>query len=426
MPGLRPFLPAILPSCPSALPRSIYDPILEPSVSPCTPRTPRRAGHRSLVELAPGGARGVPAPRLPALAGDGAQPGPHAVAHPAREARGSGDRSGVSCAVRRGSGGARRCARRTQHVVVAPLPATQRPVHRVLLGRVRAAPVAADLRRRPWRARGRSLQGSRRPRRPAHRRRVHVSAGLFPPAPVRGRLAGGKLREAELGRRADRTGADAGRQAVHHRGAARRSVGAGRRLAGSHGPREALPARHGSRRERALGPRAVGAALRRRPRNADAAGNHPRHRRRARVESARREPRRVPSQRRARRLRRAAAHPRSHRAGLVVRRRARRDSPDDDVHDAHARAGRTRRVSVSARRKTSGQRLGHARREPRPVPGAGRLRQRRRPAVQHDGARDPLRRLDQRGEPAARRGDARDVRADVARTSPKRSGRSRR
>ena len=97
------------------------------------------------------------------------------------------------------------------------------PVDRLLLRRVRAAPVAADLRRRPRRARRRSLQGSQRPRRAAHRRRVHVSAGLLPPAHLGRRLAGGELRAAELGRRADRAGAHARRQAVHHRRAARRS-----------------------------------------------------------------------------------------------------------------------------------------------------------------------------------------------------------
>ena len=52
---------------------------------------------------------------------------------------------------------------------------------RVLLRRVRAAPVAADLRGRPRRARRRSLQGGERSRDSADRRRVHVSAGLLPP-----------------------------------------------------------------------------------------------------------------------------------------------------------------------------------------------------------------------------------------------------
>ena len=52
-------------------------------------------------------------------------------------------------------------------------------------------------------------------------------------------------------------------------------------------PREALPARHRSRRERAVGSRAVGAPLRRRSRDAHPAGDHPRHRRRPRAEGAR-------------------------------------------------------------------------------------------------------------------------------------------
>ena len=85
--------------------------------------------------------------------------------------------------------------------------------HRLLLRRVRAAPVAADLRRRPRRAGRRSLQGSQRPRRPAHRRRVHVSAGLLPPERLARRLAAGILRAPELGQRADRAGDDARRRA---------------------------------------------------------------------------------------------------------------------------------------------------------------------------------------------------------------------
>src|SRR5439155_489067 len=99
--------------------------------------------------------------------------------------------------------------------------------------------------------------------------------------------AGGKLRAAQLGRRADRTGNHRGRPAERHRGAVGRALGARGGVARAHRPRQAVPARHGSRRERAVGPRAVGAAVRRRPRNADSAGDHPRHRRRPRAESAR-------------------------------------------------------------------------------------------------------------------------------------------
>ena len=87
-------------------------------------------------------------------------------------------------------------------------PEIDAALDRVFLRRVRAAPVAADLRRRPGRARGRSLQGSQRPRRAAHRRRVHVPAGILSPASHRRRLAAGELRKAELGRRADRAGDD--------------------------------------------------------------------------------------------------------------------------------------------------------------------------------------------------------------------------
>ena len=77
-----------------------------------------------------------------------------------------------------------------------PRPAGQ--VDRLLLRRVRAASVAADLRGRTRRARRRSLQGSQRPWRAAHRRRLHVSAGLLPSEPHVRRLAAGDLREAEL------------------------------------------------------------------------------------------------------------------------------------------------------------------------------------------------------------------------------------
>ena len=71
---------------------------------------------------------------------------------------------------------------------------------RLLLGGVRAAPVAADLRRRPGRAGRRPLQGGQRPRRAAGRRRLHVSAGLLPPAGVERRLAAGTLRADRRGR----------------------------------------------------------------------------------------------------------------------------------------------------------------------------------------------------------------------------------
>ena len=90
-----------------------------------------------------------------------------------------------------------------QHLVEPHLPRSGAAVHRVFLRRVRAAPVAADLRGRPRRPCGRSLQGSERPRRAAHGHRLHVPAGLLPPAVVGRRMAGRDLREAELGGCAD-------------------------------------------------------------------------------------------------------------------------------------------------------------------------------------------------------------------------------
>ena len=51
---------------------------------------------------------------------------------------------------------------------------------------------------------------------------------------------------------------------------------------------------------------------------------------------------------------------------------------DDGVHDPHAGAGRARRVPVLDGREAPGRLLGHARRRPRAVPGARRVRQRRR------------------------------------------------
>ena len=81
-----------------------------------------------------------------------------------------------------------------------------------------------------------------------------------------------------------------------------------------------------------------------------------------------------------------------HRERRVVRVCARGGPEHDDLHDAHAGPGRPRRVSVQPRRDTPRRRLGHARRLSRSVPGARPLRQRQRPALQHDGARSPDRR----------------------------------
>ena len=153
-----------------------------------------------------------------AVAGDRAQPGAHAARDRRSQARGRGRGPGVSGALRRRASPALDDARgREGHLVGAHGPGAQRQGHRLLLGRVRAAPVAADLRRRPRRAGRRSLQGSQRSRRAADRRRLHVSAGLLPPADLGRRLAGRALRAPELDRRADRAGDHPRRQAVRSR-----------------------------------------------------------------------------------------------------------------------------------------------------------------------------------------------------------------
>ena len=150
-----------------------------------------------------GRAQRLPPPRLPAVAADRAQPGAHAAADPAGDARRA--RSPIPSGWRTTtapSPGSTPRARRTTPGARRECPELRGQVDRLLLRRVRAAPVAADLRRRPRRAGRRSLQGSQRPRRAAHRRRLHVSAGLLPPEPLGRRLAAGDLREAELDRRA--------------------------------------------------------------------------------------------------------------------------------------------------------------------------------------------------------------------------------
>ncbi len=296
----------------------------------------------------------------------------------------------------------------------APVDARQRQ-HRLLLRGVRAPPVAADLCGRPRRARRRSLQGSGGPRPAVRRHRLHVSAGLLPPAHDQRRLAGRTLRAHQLDRRADRNRDHARWPPVRGRRAARRPHRAGRGVARAPRPRQAAAARHRSRGERAVGSRVVGAALRRRSRNPHPAGNHPRHRRRAGAAPDGHRADRVPPQRRPRGVRRAAAHPRNDRAGPFVRRCARRSQALDGLHHAHPGPRRTRRVSISARRKAPVRNLGRLRAASPELPRARRIRQRQRLAVQHDRAGAAHLVVRQRRQRAARRSDAVDVAADVAR-----------
>ena len=173
-----------------------------------------------------------------------------------------------------------------------------------------------------------------------------------------------------------------------------------------------------------MGSRAVGAALRRRPRDARPAGNHPRHRRRARAEGARVAARGVAPERRPRRVRRAAAHPRSHRGGPCRSTRrsrkcgGRRCSP----RTRRCRPGTTRFRSASSKRTSPGcwGTLGEYRDR---FMQLGAYDNGNGPAVQHDGAGAAHGGRRQRRQPAARRRHPRDVGADVAGRRRRRRGR---
>ena len=154
------------------------------------------------------------------------------------------------------------------HVVAAPLRRRAR-ADRLLLRRVRAASVAADLRRRPRRARRRSLQGSQRPR--ACRSSASASCIRRATSIRASRPKAGSRKSYERLKWADAPIEHAvtpdGKPCIVA-GAARQPQRARAGLARAARPRQAVPARHRSRGERPVGSRAVGAPLRRRPRNA--------------------------------------------------------------------------------------------------------------------------------------------------------------
>ena len=161
---------------------------------------------------------------------------------------------------------------------------------------------------------------------------------------------------------------------------------------------ESVPARHGPRRERAAGSRAVRAALRRRSRDASAAGDHSRHRRRPRAARARHRAFRLAPERGARRVRRPSAHLRAHRRRHELRRGARGGAGGNDLHDAHAGRRRPRRIPVRRRRTSSPGGVGPADRSSRTIPRARRISR----AVQHDRPRAADIGLREWREPAAR------------------------
>ena len=158
-------------------------------------------------------------------------------------------------------------------------PGHARAPDRVLLRRVRRAPLAARLLGRPRRARGRHPQGGVRPRAAARRDRPDVPPGLLPPAHRRRRLAArvlGRHRPRAAARRARHRRR---RRAAHGHRARARHAGHGADLARRRRPRAALPARHRAARERPRGALDHLAPVHRRARRA-ARAVHPARRRR--------------------------------------------------------------------------------------------------------------------------------------------------
>ena len=319
-----------------------------------------------------------------------------------------GRRPGVPRALRRAhrSGSTPRARRRTPGGR-ARYGDQPRPTHRLLLGRVRAAPVAADLRRRPRRAGRRPLQGGQRPRAAARRRRASctrratstssVSADGWQEETLRAARLGGRARSSRP-RRPDGSrcviAVPLGDRTVLRAGVARAARA-----------RRALPARHGparrTRRGTASCRRASTAATRRRAssRRSSSGIGGVRALRALGIDAGRLAPERGP-----RGVRRAAAHPRAARAAASASTTRSRRSAGSTVFTTHTPvpAGHDAFPFHLVEKHLAGRwgTLGEHRDR---FLALGRVRQRRRHAVQHDGARHAHRRRGQRRQPAARR-----------------------
>ncbi len=242
-------------------------------------------------------------------------------------------------------------------------PGQPRAPDRVLLRRVRRAPLAARLLGRPRRARGRHPQGGVRPRAPARRDRAHVPPGLLPPAHRRRRLAA-----RVLGRHGSRAAARRARhrrrrRAAHGHRARARHAGHGADLARRRRPRAALPARRRASRERPRGALDHLAPVHRRARRAARAVHPPRRRRDPRARGAGDRAGHPAPQRGPRGVHGARA---GARAGRPARRRPRGRARQDDLHHPHPRARRQRHVPRRAGdRGAQRPDRGHARATPR-------------------------------------------------------------
>ncbi len=284
---------------------------------------------------------------------------------------------------------------------------------RLLLRRVRRAPLAARLLRRAGRAGGRHPQGGFGSRAAARGGGADVPPGLLPPAHRRRRLAARVLGRHGSRARAGRARHGRGRGAGDGHRAAARDRGDRADLARRRRPRAAVPARHGPPRERQRRELDHLAALRRRHRRT-ARAVHPARRRRcarARRDGHRAGP--VASQRGSRGVHLARGGARARRR---VRRRHRRRAVQHDLHDPHARPGRQRHLSRRAGDR--GARRPHGIDGARPDgghPPRSHPARRRRRAVRRQPVRAAHEPRRERRQPTPRRGRARHVERPVAR-----------
>ena len=252
---------------------------------------------------------------------------------------------------------------------------------------------------------------------PLRRHRLHVPAGLLPPERVVRGLAGRALPTAELGGRADRAGAS--RPTASRASSPCRSASApcwsrcGTPSSDTRISTCSTPISRRTRRGIASSPRGSTAATARRASSRKSSSASAAS---ARVRALGLDPVGVAPQRGPRRLRRPAAHPRVPRARALVRATRSSTSGRSTVFTTHTPVpGRARRLPLPPGRDAPRRLLGPPRRSPRGLPGPRPPRQRPRHAVQHDGAGAALGELRQRRQPAAWRGDARDVGAVLRR-----------
>src|SRR6185503_18379110 len=147
-----------------------------------------------LVELEPRGPPAVPEHRPRALAPHPAQPARAALPGGPRAARGLRQRQRLPPSLRRGPDPDAPRDLERRYLVPQGAPRAGRPARRLLLRRIRAAQLGADLFWRPRRARRRPVQGVERPRRAHGGRRTLLHEGILRPAPPPGRVAGGQRR----------------------------------------------------------------------------------------------------------------------------------------------------------------------------------------------------------------------------------------